>query len=298
MPDVYEGLVRRILAEPGDALARLVFADWLEESGAAANQVWAEYIRLRSRATDDPNAVNRELSTDRARETGSRVEVRLTLTAKEFVQDIGSRLDLLPAANFTVTVETYNVPRPSLGRVTESAAGTWRGLPLASARGRTLLGMVVPTDREAIDRLAALVDGDVVAVRVPGDQLAHLVARTFTRAIALVGERPAEVTVARHVLDPDPTRPSGPARSYTPESYLDRLIAEARVRGAAAFELVAQAEEYRLSLVFDARPIHWMPLDAELGRELAELAMEWPPARTRVTPRASRYGWGVRVELL
>ena len=297
MPDLFDGLIGRILAEPGDVLARLVFADWLEESGTAANGVWAEYIRLRARAADDPNAVNRELAAERSRETGLRVDARLTVSAQEFAQDIGSRLDLLPAANFTVTVEDYSVPRPTLGRVTESAAALWRGLPLASARGRTLLGMVVPTDREAVDQLAALVGGEAVAVRVPGDQLADLVARTFTRAIALVGERPAEVSVARHVLDPTPPRPSGPARSYTPESYLDRLIAEARARGATAFDLVAQAGEYRLSLVFDARPTPWMPLDAELGRELAELAMATPPERTRVTPRASRHGWGVRVEL-
>ena len=129
---------------------------------------------------------------------------------------------------------------------------------------------------------------------VPGDQLAHLVERTFTRAIALVGMPPAEVTMMP--APPTATRGNSPARAYSPSGYLDRLISEARVRGAAAIELTAHAEEYQVSLVAGVRPTRWQSLDAELGRELAELARESPPARTRVTPRASRHGWGVRIE--
>lgn len=181
MTDIAEGLIRRVLAEPGDTLARLVFADWLDESGDAA---WAEYIRLRAQGAPD------------SAEAGRRVTATLALPAAEFAANIAARLDLLPAANFTVTVEDYAVPRPILGRMTESAAVLWRGLPLAAEPGRTLVGMVAPTDRRAVVALGELVDGEAVAVRVPGDQLADLVARTFTRAIALVGARPA-VTVTR-----------------------------------------------------------------------------------------------------
>ena len=61
MPNISDGLVRRILADPGDALTRLVFADWLEESGDPDHEAWAVYIRLRARANDDPNAIDRDL---------------------------------------------------------------------------------------------------------------------------------------------------------------------------------------------------------------------------------------------
>ena len=283
MPDVSDGLVRRILAEPRDALARLVFADWLEESGDPGHAAWAAYIRLRSAG-------------DATRAGALGVEATLRLSAAEFARDVTARLDLLPYENFTLTVGDYAVPRAALGRVGEADAGRWRGLPLAAEPGLTLLGLVAPRDRRAVDAFRELVGGEVAPVRVPGDELAHLVARTFTRAIALVSARPAEVTVT-----PQPahltTARGNLARSYTPDDYLTRLLAEARARGALAVELVAHAEEYRLALVFESRPVPWMPIEAELGRELAEGALRAAPEGTRVLPRASRHGWGVRVEL-
>ena len=36
-----DAFMRRILADPADPVPRLVFADWLEESGKSSNLAWA-----------------------------------------------------------------------------------------------------------------------------------------------------------------------------------------------------------------------------------------------------------------
>lgn len=38
--------LKSILADPVNPLPRLVFADWLEESGTRSNVAWAKYLRL------------------------------------------------------------------------------------------------------------------------------------------------------------------------------------------------------------------------------------------------------------
>lgn len=298
MPDAAASFVRRILADPTDTLSRLVFADWLDESGTEANAAWALYLRLRARAADDRNAIDREVARSEAELVGARVEAGLSVPAAAYAGNVGALLDLLPAANVTVTVDGYTVPRPALGRVTESAAGRWRGLPLTAGGGRVLLGMVVPSDAEAVRELSRLVDGLTVAVKVPGDQLAHLVHRTFTRALALVGTGPADVVVTPTVsgqASADLTTAEAARRAF--EGYL----VQARAGGAAGFEVVAQAEDYQMHLIVNGRHLRWQRVGAELGQELARLALLLPGDRygiratPRATPRPTYFGPGVRV---
>ena len=56
-----DAFVRRIIADPADPLPRLVFADWLEESGDPADAAWAHYLRARAGAADATSERDRTL---------------------------------------------------------------------------------------------------------------------------------------------------------------------------------------------------------------------------------------------
>ena len=51
----HDALLAAILASPDDDLPRLVFADWLEESGQPANAARAQFIRLQVEAAHHPD---------------------------------------------------------------------------------------------------------------------------------------------------------------------------------------------------------------------------------------------------
>ncbi len=48
-PDA-DAFMRSYLRKPTDATTRLIFADWLEETGDESNVAWARYIRLKVEA--------------------------------------------------------------------------------------------------------------------------------------------------------------------------------------------------------------------------------------------------------
>ena len=179
-------LLRAVLADLADALPRLVLADCLDETGDTADAAWATYLRLAADPAADLGWAAREVS--------GRLTASLSVPVGEFLADADGLLRLLPAERFTVPVPVdYSVPRDCLGRVTEPIAVAHRGLPLGQSGRRVVIGMVVPTDWDAMAAIHSATTSHLgpVAVAVPGDQLAALVARTFTQALAIVGTRPA-----------------------------------------------------------------------------------------------------------
>ena len=280
MSDSAGAFVRRILDAPTDPLIRLVFADWLDETGTTANVAWADYLRLRAAAGQATNATDRILASRGAAAVAGLVTARLSVVADVFTPNFVGLLDLLPALNYSVAVAGFSIDRAVLGRLTEPAALRWRGLPLAAHDGRVLLGMVVPGDAQAVAELGRLVTGNPVAVAVPGDQLSDLVDRTFTRAIALVTPRP----------------PAGGG----PREQLEQLIRQAHDRQATALELTAEAVGYQVYLVHAGQSLPWVRLVSEVGRAMAETAATLPAGRlsVQVMFRSTGFGPGLRIVLL
>lgn len=297
MSATIDAFVRRVLADPADRTARLVFADYLEEQGDAA---WANYLRLRVELADAHAGARRQLQIA-LRRVERELGMRLTLDAAEFVPRFGELLDLLPATSLRIALgDDFNVPRDILGGVTGQIAIEWRGLPLGlgvvDGSPAKLVGMVHPSDQRAVHGFTCLGPGSVVAVTVPGDQLSKLVDRTFTRVLALARPSPTEVTATRVVL----ATPAEFETASESRQYLESLITEARANGWGGIELVAEVSEYQLYRLERGRPIRWHRLTREVGNELARVALLLSGERlgVRVSPRPTYFGPGVRVLIL
>src|SRR5262245_18465707 len=108
-----DAFMRKYLARPTDVTARLVFADWLEETCEPHNAAWAYYIRLRAEAARyAPDSRERRELVRQADEYAPKIRANLSIPAQFFVGYPRSLLQLLPAANITVALEGFEVPPP------------------------------------------------------------------------------------------------------------------------------------------------------------------------------------------
>jgi uncharacterized protein (TIGR02996 family) len=147
MPDTdptADAFMARILADPTDPLPRLVFADWLEETGTASNVAWARFLRLAEELASAPAADPRrpKLAGELER-VGGLVRARLTCRAEVLVAHPEGMLRLLPRRCFTLDVSRVSVPRSVCDLVDPADARGYGYLPLAVADGR--LCVAVPT---------------------------------------------------------------------------------------------------------------------------------------------------------
>src|SRR5689334_11583200 len=103
-----DAFMRGYLPNPSDATARLVFADWLEETGTPWNRAWAYYIRVKAEADQFPpgSAERRDLEAQAAG-YARRIRARLTIPAALFVGYPKSLLQLLPGPNITVRLDGF-----------------------------------------------------------------------------------------------------------------------------------------------------------------------------------------------
>src|SRR5215211_6830640 len=92
-----DAFMRKYLERPSDAAARLVFADWLEETGEEHNAAWAHFIRLKAEA--DRHAANSPTRHEIERHAGQyavHIRARLAIPAQLFIDYPKSLLQLLP----------------------------------------------------------------------------------------------------------------------------------------------------------------------------------------------------------
>jgi uncharacterized protein (TIGR02996 family) len=146
-PDA-NAFVAGILAEPTDRLRRLVFADWLEESGDEANTAWAGYIRTQAEwettADDDPRTAElKKMATDFA----EGIRIRLTLPARAIQSRFLHLHRLLPAEKVTVRLNGEEIPRTVLSFIPENMARLYRVLPVAFRRNHLVLVSSVAHDK-------------------------------------------------------------------------------------------------------------------------------------------------------
>lgn len=182
-PDA-DSFMREYLARPTDATTRLVFADWLEETGAPYNAAWAYYIRLRDDADHHSadSGERRELLRQ-ADDYAPRIRAKLTMSATRFVGYPKSLLQLLPAANITVRLANFAVHPGVLEFMPESVARENLVIPLDLQLGklkRTLLiAAADPHSYDTAQKLEFILNCDVVFVGVEQDEVLDAINREY-----------------------------------------------------------------------------------------------------------------------
>jgi uncharacterized protein (TIGR02996 family) len=116
----------RFLADPADRLGRLVFADWLEEKGGEANELWARYLRYMAHAEEDFDGVFRQ----RAESLGRAVRARLTLAAPPGKSLLPWLSAFLPAHRIWVRLGEVRIQRSVVDWCPESVARRYRAIPI------------------------------------------------------------------------------------------------------------------------------------------------------------------------
>jgi type IV pilus assembly protein PilB len=178
-PDA-DAFIRGLLAQPTDSTARLVFADWLEETGEPHSAAWAHFIRLKIEADRYPHnsAVRYELDRH-AGEYALQIRAALTVPAKLFVGYPKSLLQLLPATNLTVRFADFEIPQTIVELMPESVARENRVLPL-DLQGRTLLAAAVdPNNTDTTQKLEFILNKDVILVGATTDDMQQALDRHF-----------------------------------------------------------------------------------------------------------------------
>ena len=178
-PDA-DAFVRKYLECPSNATARLVFADWLEETGEAHNRAWAYFIRLRCEADLYPFGSRERRELDRqADEYAEHIRARLAIPAKLFVGYPKSLLQLLPAPNIAVRLAEFAVPREVLELVPESVARENFLFPLDAQERTLLLAAADPRDGDTMQKLEFILNRDVVFVGADRDDVQSAIDREY-----------------------------------------------------------------------------------------------------------------------
>jgi uncharacterized protein (TIGR02996 family) len=160
-----DAFMRKYLEQPQDATARLVFADWLDETGEAHNAAWAQFIRLKAEAGRySHNSPERPELDRQADAYAPKIRANLTICAKLFVSYPCSFLQLLPAPNITVKLRDFEIPHAILELVPESVARENFVLPL-TMEGRTFI-VATPhaDDTDLALKLDFILNRDIVLV--------------------------------------------------------------------------------------------------------------------------------------
>jgi uncharacterized protein (TIGR02996 family) len=170
-PDA-DAFMRGYLPNPTDVTARLVFADWLEETGKPWNKAWAYYIRVKAEAERHPRGSPERWGLEnQAVGYSHRIRARLTIPAGLFVGYPRSLLQLLPGPNITVRLDGHEVPPHVLELVPESVARENVALPLDRQGPSLLIVTGEPENGETLQKLEFMLLKHIVAVRGELDQV-------------------------------------------------------------------------------------------------------------------------------
>jgi uncharacterized protein (TIGR02996 family) len=151
-------LFRTVLANPADETPRLVFADWLEDSGRPQDAAWAGYLRA--------NTLEQGTAFDPARRDGfvAGVRARLTIPASVFVRhrDLLSRL--LPPKNVRVRLSDFD-PHPAAVELLPAAVAFGHHLvPLTTAGKKIVLATTYPVQERLVPYLGYILNRDIELV--------------------------------------------------------------------------------------------------------------------------------------
>lgn len=176
-PDA-DSFVLEHLRQPANATTRLVFADWLEDTGTPSNVAWAHYIRLREAA--DRAAPEECWGIRHRTETATaNVRAKLTLAARVFARNPEAVLQLIPAPNVSVRLADYTPPRAVLELVPESITRENLVLPI-TLHGNTLhCATTDPHNFDTSQKLTFILNRDIVLVGATRDEVQAAINRGY-----------------------------------------------------------------------------------------------------------------------
>jgi uncharacterized protein (TIGR02996 family) len=170
-PDA-DAFVRAILRDPADVATRLVFADWLEETGEPANVAWAKYLRLMAETSHTAGTITFENRDRQARKLATEIQARLTIDATQLAGRVEHFRQFLPHQNITVTLAGHTLALSVIELVPESVARENLVVPL-DLNGRDLqVAMADPTDHDTLQKLEFILNKEIVPVKVDRDAIA------------------------------------------------------------------------------------------------------------------------------
>lgn len=176
-----DAFMRRILADPTDPVPRLVFADWLEETGTSSNIAWARYLRLADELAnapaDDPRRPKLKTMLDRLAKS---IRAKLTFRAEMLTAHPNAMLRILPTRNLVVNADTVVISRSLLELVPESVAREYRVLPMGVLEDSSILfAAAEPTVPELVERLSFTLNCLSVIVRAQETGVAACLDRNY-----------------------------------------------------------------------------------------------------------------------
>jgi type IV pilus assembly protein PilB len=175
-----DAFMRKYLECPSDATARLVFADWLEETGEPRNRAWAYFIRLKYEADLYPFGSRERRELDRQADGyAEKIRARLTIPASLFVGYPKSLLQLLPAPNISVRLAEFVVPRSALELVPESVARENLVIPIDAQERALLIAAVYPSNYDTVQKLQFILNRDIVSVGAERDDMQAALDREY-----------------------------------------------------------------------------------------------------------------------
>lgn len=301
-PTDADALMRAVLRSPADAVAKLVFADWLEETGHRGSLAWARYIRLRAEAAAADSILARDLARHSAAEAAPEITARLTLPAAQFVPYFEQFLDLLPASRYTITLSGFAPPAALFREFREPVLRDRLIIPLAE-RDATMLLAGVRLAQSVHDDLSQVRPGPTVWVKAMAEEILAALDAQYSRAEqSLDACGYAHRSTARHAA------PSNEPVGHNPEAELSettawggilRLIAEAKAENAGGVEIMAtSADRYAIRFSIQGRPARRYVAPHAWGKDLVEAAqrLTWDPQPgVKLRDRNTYFGPGARL---
>lgn len=172
IPPEADAFVRAILRDPADETTRLVFADWLDDTGEPHNVAWAAFIRANAEADrHEPGSPDGERLARQATRLWGSVNATLTVTADEFVLSAAALLRILPEPNITVRLGVHQIPRAVIEFVPESVARDNLVLPLAAEESRLSVVSADPGCFDTLERLEFVLNTSLVMVGAEADDI-------------------------------------------------------------------------------------------------------------------------------
>jgi type IV pilus assembly protein PilB len=237
-PDA-DAFMRVYLRDPTDTPTRLVFADWLEETGRPWNAAWAHYIRLKAEAdrhlfgTPERRELERE-----AAAFAPHIRANLTIPAALFVGYPKSLLQLLPAPNITVSLDGFATPRDAVEVMPESIARENEAFPLGFQDRIFLVAATHPAGTDLVPKLEFILNRHVVAVRGEADEIAAAIDLAFEPAAGYPPSMLGQVT--NPLFFPPPFSPDA---DDSPIARLLNLVLAEALQHAAHRARVSRFEE-------------------------------------------------------
>ncbi len=186
-PDA-DAFMRACLDNPTDTTTRLVFADWLEDTGIPHNTAWAHFIRAKIEADQHaPDSPERRALDYKADWHAQYIRAKLTVCAKVFAAHPGTLLQLLPVENIVVRLNGFKPNLVLKQLFPHQFLAAYNTVPFALVEQTVFLAVNDPRNREQVAAdLSALYGLYFVAVLASPTDISHVIAEHFPPSVGRI----------------------------------------------------------------------------------------------------------------